>query len=135
MDTNNNDIFSKIGRKSGETVPENYFSDFRARMMASLPEKPAEAPDVKRSFWSAIRPYAYMAAMFAGVWLMMNMFDLVRSGRTDSIENSPELLAALNNDSFVSDYVMPDVETYQVYDDLYDEDFDPAVLASFNEAE
>lgn len=137
--TKPNDIFETIGRDSGETLPEGYFESFKERMKASLPEREwqfdtpeAESVSPKRKFWLKIRPYAYMAAMFAGIWCMMNMFDIARSGRTDDISNSPTLLAALDNESFVSDYVMNDIEDIQLYDDLYESGFDPSTLANYD---
>lgn len=134
-----NDIFQKIGHNSGETVPEGYFDSFRERMKASLPDRewqfdtPASATVSKgRAFWLKVRPYAYMAAMFAGIWCMMNMFDLARSGRTDDVTNSPSLLAALDNETFVNDYVVNNIEESQLYDDLYESGFDPATLANYD---
>lgn len=131
------DIFSKINRQSGETVPDGYFNDFRRRMKESLPERTweTEAPPQeemrKRPFavWNRIRPYAYMAAMFAGIWCMMNIFDISRQGRTDSVENSKLLLAALDNDSFVNDYIVSDVDGAELYDELYESGFDPSTLS------
>jgi hypothetical protein len=68
------DILSRINRRDGMTVPDGWFDDFASRMADSLPERPAlenasPAP-VSRTIWERIRPYVYMAAMFAGVWCM-----------------------------------------------------------------
>ena len=61
--------------------PEGYFADFAKKMAASLPEKQIPAKR-KPTRWLRIRPYVYMAAMFAGVWCMGYLFkDLkTRSG-------------------------------------------------------
>lgn len=122
-------ILESINHRSGETVPEGYFADFKARMKTQLPDLPREAaePAPKRSLWTKIRPYAYLAAMFAGIWCMMNMFDIARSASgTDTIEEHPRLIAALSDDSFVNEYVMPDIDGYDLYNDLYESGFDPS---------
>lgn len=77
------DILTKVGKDAGFKVPEGYFADFADKMAASLPEKQIKI-ERKPTRWMRIRPYVYMAAMFAGVWSMMYMFkDLkVRSGET-----------------------------------------------------
>ena len=38
------DILTKVDRNDGMTVPDGYFDDFAAKMMASLPEKEWESP-------------------------------------------------------------------------------------------
>lgn len=122
----NNDILHKIDRRSGMTVPEGYFAGFASRMAASLPDKPADqTPVMQRTFWQKIRPYAYMAAMFAGIWCMMKMFQMMGSGSADlSIDNYPGVITALNNDNFVKDYVFPSVNEYDLLEDIYETGFD-----------
>ncbi len=122
----------KIGHRSGETVPEGYFEQFRTRMKIELPERKWERESsvseaiADRTWWQKLRPYAYMAAMFAGIWLMMNMFTLFHPARTGGLDSNPSLIAALSNDSFFSDYVTPDVDDYDLYESLYDSGFDPS---------
>ena len=75
------DILSKLGKDAGFKVPDNYFADFNKKLLESLPE-PNITPQLKPSLWLRVRPYVYMAAMFAGVWCMGYLFkDLkTRSG-------------------------------------------------------
>lgn len=124
-----NDILSKIGRNDGTTVPDGYFDDFAARMIASLPQQEWEHEPVvlHRSVWQKIRPYIYLAAMFMGVWCMMKMVDLMRPDSGLSIDENPMLTAAINNDEFINDYFLNETEVndYQLMDDLYMTDFDP----------
>lgn len=80
------DILEQINHKDGMTVPEGYFEDFASRMAASLPVRDWEENRGKvmpRSFWQKVRPYVYLAAMFAGVWSMMTMFDMMRPASPD----------------------------------------------------
>jgi hypothetical protein len=117
----NSDILNQINRRSGMTVPDGYFADFASRMTASLPQKaPVEAP--QRSFWQKARPYVYMAAMFAGIWCMLNMFNILGGAKTDlTIDNYPGVVTALNNDNFVDQYVYPGIDDYQVIEDIYND--------------
>lgn len=127
------DILSKIDHQSGMTVPDNFFEDFNKRMTEALPEQSWEKSSPRimpRSFWSRVRPYVYMAAMFLGIWCMMKTFDLMRGDVPVSVEKNTQLMSAINNDAFFNDYCSPAVSESDIYDDLYDEGFDPASLDS-----
>lgn len=127
------DILSKIDHQSGMTVPDNFFEDFNKRMIEALPEQSWEksSPQIMpRSFWSRVRPYVYMAAMFLGIWCMMKTFDLMRGDVPVSVEKNTQLMSVINNDAFFNDYCSPAVSESDIYDDLYDEGFDPASLDS-----
>ena len=128
---NNNDIFDKAARRSGMTVPEGFFEDFQRRMAASLPEQEWEkAPKpAKRTRWQAIRPYVYLAAMFMGIWCMMQMFDLMRTPASYELTSNQSLMSAIDNDSFYYDYCTASAQDGDLYDELYEEGFDPASLA------
>lgn len=67
-------ILKKLGKDAGFEVPEHYFADFSKNLMDSLPEVKI-TEEVKPSRWMRIRPYVYMAAMFAGIWCMMKVFN------------------------------------------------------------
>lgn len=134
------DILSAIDHQSGMTVPEGYFEDFVKRMEASLPRQEWEQAEHEkhiipnRSFWQKVRPYVYMAAMFAGIWCMMKMFDLMRPSQNYiGIDSNPYLAEAVSDPSYVNDYFvtnydgMGDIDS-GFYDDLYEEGFNPAVF-------
>lgn len=70
------------------TVPEGYFKSFTSRMMAELPAYP-EKPEKKRlTAWQRMKPYVYLAAMFAGIWCMMQIFHRVSNPDTRQQENA-----------------------------------------------
>lgn len=123
-----NDILSKINHQSGMTVPDGYFADFNRRMAAELPpidfEKGEQTVVVRRNWWQRTRPYIYMAAMFAGVWCMMKMFDMMRPSTGLTLESHPAVTAALSNDEFFNYYVVPTIDDETIYDELYIEGFD-----------
>lgn len=122
-----NDILKEAAHNDGMTVPTGYFDEFASKMSASLPEQPWEREDYQdnilpRTFWQKVRPYVYMAAMFMGVWCMMKMFNLMKSPSDVMIAgDNPVLAEALNDDSFMSDYYVYDVEESDILDHLYDE--------------
>lgn len=120
--------FESVGlpRKTGMTVPEGYFKSFADKVMAQIPqEKPKVVEMPRHTFWQTVRPYVYMAAMFAGIWLMMNMFTLFSP--VDSPSSSSQLLLAdvtsAQSESYFADY-MSSMSDYELYDDLYDTGFD-----------
>lgn len=108
------DILSKLGKDSGFKVPENYFSDFSKKMMESLPE-PMLTPQVKPSLWVRVRPYVYMAAMFAGIWCMMRVFNDL-SG-VDSTKTQVQAIAnGLDDEKNIDDLIMQEsIKEYDVY--------------------
>lgn len=129
---NDNDILSTINRRSGMTVPEGYFDDFASRMMKQLPEHHSIDPGTdtaspdKPSLWFRIRPYVYMAAMFAGIWCMLNIFKILGSSSTDlTVDNNPIVARALSNDSFVDEYYLYDLDDNEILEDMYDMGLSP----------
>lgn len=123
-------------RNAGMTVPDGYFEQFRARMAESLPRQPWEDSAwgdepviLKKSMWQKVRPYVYMAAMFAGIWLMMNMFSLVKpAATTQPIESNAMLMSAITDDDYYFNYCATDLSDNDIYDDLYEQGVDPATL-------
>lgn len=71
----------KITEKGGKTnpykVPDGYFESFRKDLMAKLPEYPQKPVQKNLSVWQRMKPYVYLAAMFAGIWCMMQIFHRV----------------------------------------------------------
>lgn len=120
-----NDILSRIGRRDGMTVPEGFFEDFAMRMGQELPYRSdAEKVEVmpRRTVWERVRPYVYMAAMFAGIWCMLKMFTMMSPGSVDlSIENNRVLTEALSDDDFVYDYIIDDINDREIFEEMYDD--------------
>lgn len=126
------DILDRIGRRSGMTVPEDYFADFSAKMMSRLPEKSFESKGnvLPLSLWQRIRPYAYLAAMFCGVWLMMWVFNDLSGGNSPSMEDNPILAEGFSSDQFYDNYIYDDVDQYDIIEDMYN---DNVTLTSFQQ--
>lgn len=127
------DILERIDRNDGMTVPDGFFASFAEKMEASLPEMEWERqPKVlPRSMWQKVRPYVYLAAMFAGVWCMMNMVDLFRPGNHSlSLEGNPVIAAAVSNDYYIDNYFINEgeLDESELMDDLYTVGFDPSAF-------
>ena len=89
-------ILDKLGKDPGFKVPENYFAEFNTKLMESLPEVKI-TEEVKPTLWVRVRPFVYMAAMFAGVWLMMNIFSLGKSSATGE-QRAAQISAGVSNE-------------------------------------
>ena len=133
------EVLERVGRNDGMTVPEGYFADFTSRMEGMLPlNLEAEAPQKayagqKRTLWTRVRPYVYMAAMFAGVFCMTKMFGIM--GQVDTldmrIDRNPVMLAALSNQEFVDDYLGNDINDSELLDEMWSAGFDASELDDF----
>ncbi|MBR2146522.1 MAG: hypothetical protein IJ925_03675 [Muribaculaceae bacterium] len=78
-------ILEKLGKDPGFKVPDNYFNDFNSKLMESLPEVTITEEE-KPTMWVKVRPFVYLAAMFAGVWLMMNIFTIGQKAKSNQTE-------------------------------------------------
>lgn len=120
-----NDILERIDRRDGMTVPEGFFENFAAEMESKLPYR-AQAEEVRKldapkTFWHKIRPYAYMAAMFAGIWCMLKMFTLMstNNGVDLSIDRNQVLTEALSDEDFVYEYIIDDLNQQELLEQMY----------------
>ena len=125
-DTNSKIIDDIAAKGDGMTVPEGYFEDFAVKMAGRLPfreeldvaESHRKAPRNQR--WLRVRPYVYMAAMFAGAWCLIKMFSLMSPAPQEvSISNYPALSLALEDEQFVDEYVIDGVSSYDIIEDYY----------------
>jgi len=56
-------------------TPEGYFEHFTNGIMSQLPDVVQEdSKSVNINWWYRVRPWVYMAAMFAGIALMIRLF-------------------------------------------------------------
>lgn len=118
-----NEILDKIGRRDGMTVPEGYFESFATRMQAMLPDLPEAEHTPRKTFWLKVRPYVYLAAMFAGIYCMMEMFSIMRGNQNGlNIESYPTLTATLGNDTMEPEIIY-DVDDYEIIEDMLNEGY------------
>lgn len=128
---------------AGLDVPPGYFESFAKNFEASLPHRAelehpddVEARTAPRTLWNAMRPYVYMAAMFAGIWLMLQLFNIISGnvGSLQPMDYNPVLAEALGNDDFMNQYFFDNIEPWDIVDSMHDsdaslaDDFDPDYL-------
>ena len=66
-------LLKDIAKVDPFKTPEGYFENFTNGIMSQLPDVVREDP-VNVNLWQKIRPWVYMAAMFAGIVLMIRLF-------------------------------------------------------------
>ncbi|MDE7402549.1 MAG: hypothetical protein K2M87_03955, partial [Muribaculaceae bacterium] len=74
--------------------PEGYFDSLSDQIMAKLPEYPAKPVVKEMTTWQRLKPYVYLAAMFAGIWCMMQIFHHAGGLGRLNLDNPPEQIAA-----------------------------------------
>ena len=106
-------ILTKYGKDPGFKVPENYFEDFNKRMADMLPDVEITPVEVKPTLWQRVKPLVYLAAMFAGVWCMMQVFsNFTNRGNLDSVRAVAEKLQ--DDKSNMEDFIMSGVSDYEI---------------------
>lgn len=121
-------ILEAAQHRDGMTVPDGYFNDFVSRMENMLPQTEFElSAEGKEKIiagatptrWQRVRPYVYMAAMFAGAWCMLKMFSMLSSTTGGiSFDNDPVVAEAISNDQFIDEYFLDDYNEYDLYYDM-----------------
>ena len=120
-------ILTKYGKDPGFKVPENFFEDFNKRMTDMLPDVEITPVDVKPTMWQRIKPIVYMAAMFAGIWCMMNLFGHFTPNNT--MQNVRAVAEKLQDDkSNMDDFIMSGVSDYDILN------YEDSVMMSNEEA-
>ena len=123
------------GHPDGMTVPDGYFERFADSMSEKLPvnaleQRPAE--ELKpRTTWMKLRPFVYMAAMFAGIGGTMKMFTMLQQSPADL--SSPDTMqiermtASVSQDEYADylDYVWSDYSEADLLEDLYASGYEP----------
>ena len=114
----------KVGTKMPYKVPEAYFESFKSRVMDSLPEYPQKPKPQRLSTWQRIKPYVYLAAMFAGIWCMMQIFHRVSTtqqpqGQYATVVDHVQAYEPDSYDMYVDNSTGSDIELQDEVTDLY----------------
>lgn len=122
MKQERSEILDRIGKDSGFKTPEGYFDDFNARMAQMLPDVEITEVDSKPTLWVTVRPYLYMAAMFAGVWCMMKVFTGFKQNISTE-QRVSEIATGMymdnNADEFIMSGVASDYDIMSYEDSVY----------------
>lgn len=135
----------KYGTDPGLKVPDGYFEELNSRIMAGLPPYPEREREVPMSLWQRVKPYAYLAAMFAGIWMMMKVIHGVSGSEAVSLDNPPAAIASAMEQeteeyipyiSVENDYALEREvsESYDSFDD-FEADFGYELKPEFEELE
>lgn len=127
-------ILDKVNRRSGMTTPENYFADFAEQMMQKLPEKEEAIITKPVTTWQRIRPFVYLVAMFAGIWCMVKMVDLISTGASLQTDQSAEQIVAeaITDESFFEEYCYEDMNEYSIMESMYEEGIDSEEITNLD---
>ncbi|MBR5117290.1 MAG: hypothetical protein IK100_01435 [Muribaculaceae bacterium] len=112
-------ILDKLGKDSGFTVPENYFTNFNSQLLDSLPEVKITEEE-KPTLWVRLRPFVYMAAMFVGIWLMMNIFTIGQKPSATMQQKEAQIPDGLLIEKNAEDFI--DYGGFSDYDMMFYED-------------
>lgn len=109
----------KVGQNLPYTVPEGYFKSFKTKLIETLPEYPEKPVEKKLTAWQRVKPYVYLAAMFAGIWCMMQIFHRVSTPDTPS-ESYAYMVSEPDSydfyvDSYAGDDLMLEDEVMNLY--------------------
>ncbi len=78
-------ILRRVGTENPFRVPEGYFEGLTSDIMNKLPEKEKPAFVQKEpTMWSKVKPWLYMAAMFAGAALIIRVASSGRQSAPDT---------------------------------------------------
>jgi len=83
------------------SVPEGYFEGLTAGIMSQLPERIPEKPKTV-SLWQKVQPWAYMAAMFVGIALIIRIF--VEMPRQTGVSEGLNLSSSSDIEDFYNYY-------------------------------
>lgn len=119
-----------LGPDAGMSVPEGFFEAKFAAIQEALPPYKEAEVQPPLSKWHRLRPYVYLAAMFAGIWLMMQVFHRVSTPEHLSLDNIPAQVAQAVQSSD-SQYDL----TFMLGSDEDDYELESEVAASYENME
>lgn len=108
------EIMKKLGKDNPFTVPEGYFQNFTDEVMNKLPEKKEIPTETKVRKWDRIRPWVYMAAMFAGAFLITKIASfhhqqdnpIAKTETKTEQQMSDEEISTIINNTMMDDYAL-----------------------------
>ena len=103
-------------------VPESYFEDFTDDFMRRLPTRTAHESKVI-SIYDRIKPWLYIAATFAGIVILFNVF----SKPSHLNENERPVLSSIKVDFEEGD----DSEFFEIFEEMYVEKYISYVMYDY----
>ena len=112
METEDNKL-NKLKNRQPFRVPEGYFENFTEDFMSRLPEKQETETKIV-SFSERLKPLLYLAAMFAGALILINIFNYNK--KVDPNDSNGTSVVASTGDSTASG---DDSEFFEYIEDMY----------------
>ena len=116
MDTKINKLKEIDHTQNPFKVPDNYFAQFNEEIMNRLPEKEVVVPE-PISLWDRAKPWVYLAAMFIGLYIMINFLVNTPVGNNKAGEQltSQQLLSSSSDhaENYWSTVQITEEEFYQ----------------------
>lgn len=95
-------ILKKAGKENVFRVPDGYFENLASEVMSRLPEKEKPVFITKEpTKWEKIKPWLYMAAMFAGAALIIRVASADRAP-ADSMMAKDDTETEIVSDEYIS---------------------------------
>ena len=107
-------------RQTGMKVPEGYFADFASRMdmlIDAEEEQAGKAEETlapKVSLWTMVKPWVYMAAMFASFAVMFRVLMVNEEASEEQL-----LAAQTEEQAIVDDMIYGAVSDYDLFEYMY----------------
>ncbi len=109
----------KYGTNPGFRVPDGYFEELNAQILSNLPPYKEAPKTVSLTMWQRVKPYVYLAAMFAGIWMMMKVFHTVSTSDRLTLDNPPEaIVQALDAHNFDELMLYSSLQDYDLQQEL-----------------
>ena len=125
MKANFNKLQEIDNSKTPFKLPDDYFEHFNEEIMNLLPEKEFKAP-VKVTMWDRAKPWVYMAAMFLGLYFMINFLtnNNGSSATQEAVVAEQTVVGAASTANYWSTVHITEEEFYEYLEDqLIDDGF------------
>jgi len=112
-------------------VPEGYFEGFTDELMSRIPEKTVSEPEII-SIYTRIKPFLYLAAMFVGAIIMVNIIGKMKSGSPEDDNGTPVntgLVSSVNDPAGISE----DAEFLEYIEEMYVDKYALSYIDDFME--
>ena len=109
-------IIDELRERQPFRVPEGYFEGFTDHFMRGLPKKAAREAKVI-SLYDRVKPWLYLAATFAGIIVLFNIFNK----SSEIVKDETAIVTSLNVDNVESVDMeeVDDEEFLELFADMY----------------
>ena len=120
MEANKNNL-DQLKEKNPFKVPEGYFEHLSVQIMDQLPEKEPVVVAKQISLMDRVRPWLYMAAVFAGLGLFFKGIIAIEKSATGSSQEVLLVQSDLTPEALTGIYLTEDEEYLEYLEESYTE--------------